>query len=436
MSAGSGDDSLCTVFVAPSGSSNFTTCGSRAAPCDITVALVSALCPPTQGTRVAMLPGLYTKFLILADRAEILTLLEPADENQDPVHWSTPPLGNNPLLAIDSSIWIRNVHFLGNPGDYTWSLSFQAFPSVSNVTLLLRVENCTFQRVFGIHAVVHPGHFEVLVDVQDSVFSDIHASPPVMNSTDMPLVLQSSSSAYCGMGISVFGANSVNVRGCSFENITLNLQYLSESAVSDWSSLLGGAAINIHGLEANIVDTSFDGNTLAITRASAVPVSSVVSGLSYFCGGAVFLDVQAGSFSQGVMTNNTLRVSGGEVDFNVLGGGGLCLASSSVTAFQIQYSNFSGNAAHVHDSQAWTFTVGGGGAILSFTQPVEIGASHFEGNIAIARNLAAIFHPSVLLLDHHQVGNRFGGGALYGTTSKCKTASLCTTRPTYRILLP
>mgnify|MGYP001110525702 CR=1 FL=1 len=48
------------------------------------------------------------------------------------------------------------------------------------------------------------------------------------------------------------------------------------------------------------------------------------------------------------------------------------------------------------------------GAILSFTQPVEIGASHFEGNIAIARNLAAIFHPSVLLLDHHQVGNRFG----------------------------
>ena len=69
-----------------------------------------------------------------------------------------------------------------------------------------------------------------------------------MNSTDMPLVLQSSSSAYCGMGISVFGANSVNVRGCSFENITLNLQYLSESAVSDWSSLLGGAAINIHGL--------------------------------------------------------------------------------------------------------------------------------------------------------------------------------------------
>ena len=85
-----------------------------------------------------------------------------------------------------------------------------------------------------------------------------------------------------------------------------------------------------------------------------------------------------------------------------------------MTAFQIQYSNFSGNAAHVHDSQAWTFTVGGGGAILSFTQPVEIGASHFEGNIAIARNLAAIFHPSVLLLDHHQVGNRFGGGALYG----------------------
>ena len=43
--------------------------------------------------------------------------------------------------------------------------------------------------------------------------------------------------------------------------------------------------------EANIVDTSFDGNTLAITRASAVPVSSVVSGLSYFCGG--LSDIQA-----------------------------------------------------------------------------------------------------------------------------------------------